>query len=299
MHKPVLLNEVLEIFDPQPGQTYIDATINGGGHATAILKRIGLEGKLLGIDRDCELLERIKNKRQRIGADNLILACDNYANIKSIAREYHLDKVNGILFDLGFSSFHLEESGRGFSFLKSEPLDMRYNPNEKIPTAAEIINTWPRQAIEDILRKFGEERYAQRIADGILRRRGIKKFTATDELARIVEQSLPGRMRRGRIHPATRTFQALRIAVNRELENLTEALVDTTSLLVPHGKIAVISFHSLEDRTVKEFFKDKEKQEELSIITKKPIITSKEEIKNNPRARSAKLRAAEKLVISN
>lgn len=306
IHIPVLLKEVLEIFDPQPGQAYIDATVNGGGHAEAILEKVGSKGKLLGIDRDCELIEKFERGFSTGSNDkyssseveklpNLILECGNYANIKSIARKYNLGKVNGILFDLGFSSHHLEESGRGFSFLKSEPLDMRYNSHEEIPTAAEIVNTWPRQAIEDILRKFGEERFARRIAEGIVRRRSVKKIAAADELARIIEQSIPGRVQRGRIHPATRTFQALRIAVNRELENLEDALGCSISILAPQGKLIVISFHSLEDRIVKRFLKDKEREEELAIVAKKPIMASEEEKKNNPRARSAKLRAAIKI----
>lgn len=292
MHIPVLLKEVLDIFDPKPGQVYIDATVNGGGHTQAILERIGSKGKLLGIDWDCELLERIKDKGQRIKADNLILECDNYANIESIARKYNLDKIDGILFDLGFSSHQLEESGRGFSFLKKEPLDMRYNVHENKYSASTIVNTWPREAIEDILRKFGEERFAGRIAAGIVRARAVRRISASDELADIVERSVPG-AGRGRIHPATRTFQALRIAVNHELENLKQALKSSVGLLRPQGKIIVISFHSLEDRIVKNFFREEQKKGVMTILTKKPITASLEERRANSRARSAKLRAAE------
>lgn len=297
MHIPVLLKEVLDIFDPKPGQIYIDATVNGGGHAQTILEMIAPKGKLLGIDWDCELLERIKDKRQRIKAENLILECDNYANIESIARKYNLDKIDGILFDLGFSSHQLEESGRGFSFLKKEPLDMRYNVHENRHNASAIVNTWPREAIEDILRRFGEERFAGRIAAGIVRARAVRRISTADELADIVERSVP-RAGRGRIHPATRTFQALRIAVNNELENLEQALRSSVGLIRPQGKIIVISFHSLEDRIVKNFLREKQKERVVTILTKKPITASLEEKRANPRARSAKLRAAER-VISN
>lgn len=292
MHIPVLLKEILDVFDPRPGQIYIDATINGGGHAQAILRKIGPKGKLLGIDWDCDLIAKLKAKSAK---ENLILNCDNYADIKSIARKYHLDKINGILFDLGFSSYHIEKSGRGFSFLKHEPLDMRYNSHENSLTAYQIINTWPQKAIEDVLHNFGEERFARRISTGIIRARSLKRVSTADELAGIIEQSIPYRFRRSRIHSATRTFQALRIAVNRELENCAKALQDSIQLLEPQGKIAVISFHSLEDRIVKNFFKEKEREGIINILTKKSIVASKKEVAGNPRARSAKLRVAIKI----
>lgn len=294
MHRPVLLNEVLSIFNPQPGEKYVDATINGGGHATAILERIGPKGKLLGIDWDCALIAKLKDKSKK--TKNLILECGNYADIKSIARKYSLDKIDGILFDLGFSSHQLEESGRGFSFLRHEPLDMRYNIYENTLTASEIINTWPRKAIEDILRRFGEERFAGRIAAGIIRARNSKRVSASDELADIVGRCVPG-IRRGRIHPATRTFQALRIAVNHEMDNLGQGLRDSAALLKPQGKLVIISFHSLEDRMVKIFLKEKQKEGVLTLLTKKPVAADAAEIRVNPRARSAKLRAA--LITSN
>lgn len=292
IHRPVLLREVLSIFEPKKGERYIDATINGGGHAEAILERIGQKGKLIGIDWDGELINNLRQTTNDPRHKNLILVCDNYANIESIARKYNLDKIDGILFDLGFSSHQLEESGRGFSFLKKEPLDMRYNVHENKYSVSTIVNTWPREAIEDILRKFGEERFAGRIAAGIVRARAIRRISAADELADIVERSVP-RVGRGRIHPATRTFQALRIAVNHELENLEQALKSSVELLRPQGKIIVISFHSLEDRIVKNFFREEQKEGVMTILTKKPIVASWEEKRINPRARSAKLRAAE------
>jgi len=293
MHQAVLLKEVLALFNPQPGQTYIDATINGGGHSTALLEKIGPEGTLLGIDWDCELLEKIKNQKSEIR--NLILVCDNYAHLGTIARKYHLEPVNGILFDLGFSSYHVEISQRGFSFMKNEPLDMRYNTKENELTAFQIINYWPAEAIENILRKYGEEPYARRITEAIIRQRAHKKITTTRELAAIVSRSIPRLIsRRRKLHPATQTFQALRIAVNKELENLERGLKEAIAVLGAGGKIIVISFHSLEDRLVKNFFRDGAKIGMLEIITQKPIRASREELLKNPRARSAKLRAAQK-----
>ena len=291
MHTPVLLKEVLEVFNPQLGQIYIDATINGGGHGKAILERLGVKGRIVGIDWDCGLIEKLKQSQ----INNLTLTCDNYAHIKFIARKYNLGEVSGIIFDLGFSSYHPEESKRGFSFLRDEPLDMRYNINFNELTAEKIINTWPREAIEDILSRYGEERFARRIAAAIERERNQKNIFTTGELCRIIKESVPTSYFNGRIHPATKTFQALRIAVNNELENLEQALQDSSEILAKKGKIAVISFHSLEDRIVKRFFRIREKERVLYTLTPKPIRPTPEEILNNHRARSAKLRVAEKL----
>jgi 16S rRNA (cytosine1402-N4)-methyltransferase len=295
VHKPVLLNEVLEIFNPQFGQTYIDATINGGGHALPILEKVGQEGMVIGIDWDRELIRELKIKNEKLKVNNLKLVCANYADLKSIAREHNLDKISGILFDLGFSSHHLEESGRGFSFYKDEPLDMRYNPYENELTAEKIINTWKEEAIETILREFGEERFSRRIARGIAEARKRQKISRTGELVRIISKCVPQRGISGRIHFATRTFQAFRIAVNREFENLKKALEESRDILTDGGKIVVISFHSLEDRIVKIFFRHTAEAGELKILTRKPISPAYGEIKNNPRARSAKLRAATRI----
>jgi len=292
VHKPVLLKEVLEILDPRPGQSFIDATINGGGHAQEILEKIGRHGKLLGIDWDCGLLKKLRESAEFKKFSNLILACENYANLGSISAKHHFGPAAGILFDLGFSSHHLEESKRGFSFLRNGPLDMRYNPKTNDLSAEKIINTWPVEAIEDILQNYGEERYARRIAGAIADVRRNKGISTTEELSKIILRAVP---RRERIHPATRTFQALRIAVNGELENIKQGLGAAEKVLASGGKIAVISFHSLEDRIIKNFFKEKSREGVLKIITKKPIIASREEEKANPRSRSAKLRAAQKL----
>jgi len=289
MHEPVLLKEVLEIFKPRPGQKYIDATIDGGGHTMAIFEKIQPEGKLLGIDWDCDLINSLKNK------NNLLLTCDNYANIKSISGQHNLGKVNGILFDLGFSSYHIEKSGRGFSFLKDEPLDMRYNPHNNALTAKKIINEWPREAIENIIREYGEEKFAKRIALNIVKERNSGRISTTGQLVKIISKSLPPFQLKQRIHFATRTFQALRIAVNNELENFKNALNDSIDILTVNGIIIVISFHSLEDRIAKNIFKEKSKIGAIKIITKKPVGPAVEELAYNPRARSAKLRAAQKL----
>lgn len=290
-HKPVLLEEILRILNPQQGEKYIDATINGGGHSRAILERIKPEGKLLGIDLDCGLIAQLQ-KNPEFEAKNIKLICDNYANLTHIAAEYNFDSCTGILFDLGFSSYHIEKSQRGFSFLRNEPLDMRYNPAGNDLTAEKIINNWPGPAIEDIFRRFGEERFARKITQRIVHARRIKKIKTTGDLVQIVSAVIRGR---GKIHPATRVFQALRMAVNRELDNVEQGIRQALELLAPGGKIAIISFHSLEDGLVKHFFLNQQKENKLKILTPKPIIARFEEIKTNPRARSAKLRAAQRL----
>ena len=294
IHKPVLLKEILEVFDPRPGQNFVDATINGGGHAGAILELVGEKGMVLGIDWDCELIEKLRDLPVPPGERNLKLICDNYADVKHIVAKHNFGPVAGVLADLGFSSYHLEKSGRGFSFLKDEPLDMRYSREANTLTAEKIINSWPLEKIEDVLRTYGEERFAGRIARGIISARNAKKISRTGELAKIVERNVPPQYRRMRLHPATRSFQALRIAVNRELENLEKALPEMIEVLAVGGKIAIISFHSLEDRIVKNIFKEYQKKGDIKIITKKPITASFEEKKVNPRARSAKLRVAQK-----
>ena len=308
-HISVLQKEVIEYLNPKPNENFIDCTINGGGHTLAILEKTGPKGKILGIDWDpeqiTELESGIKNKELK---KRLILLCDNFSNLKEIVRRQKNLKINGVLFDLGFSSWHLEKSGRGFSFLKNEPLDMRYGPENPL-TAEKIINFWSGIEIERILRDYGEERFAKQIAKNIIDFRQFKPIKSTFQLVEIIRTSLPARTlfpsgikksasrhyERGRIHPATRTFQALRIAVNDELNNLEKGLSAVLEVLDKEGRLVVISFHSLEDRIVKNFFKEKSKENLLKIITKKPIIPSLKEIKINPRSRSAKLRAVIKL----
>lgn len=293
MHKPVLLKEVLEILSPKPGENYVDATVNGGGHAKAIIERISPEGKLLAIDRDCELIHSVKNKFK--DNKNVIFVCDTYANIKRIAARHNLHPIHGILFDFGFSLHHIEKSGRGFSFLKDEVLDMRYNAKEAVPTAADIVNSWPESKLENIFRAYGEEHFAKQIADAIVNTRRKRPIMGTKELAEIIRRAVPDRYRRSRIHPATRTFQALRIAVNDELNQVEKGLKEALGILSLHGKLIAISFHSLEDRIVKNVFRQEERKKSVRVLTRKVIRPGREEIRANPGSRSAKLRAAQKL----
>lgn len=292
------MSEVLKYLDPKPDENFVDCTLGGAGHAAAILEKIIPDGKLLGIDLDIDSLKAAEAKIQNSKVkNNLILVGDNYANLKNIVEEYNFKPVNGILFDLGMSSWHLDESGRGFSFKKDEPLKMNYElgiRNNEL-TADEIINKWPEKELERIFREYGEERFARRIAGGICYRRETEAIKTTFQLVEIVRRSFPKKYKFGKAHCATRIFQALRIAVNGELENLKKVLPQAVEILEPGGKIVVISFHSLEDRIVKNFFREEEKKEKIKILTKKPIQASRGEIKKNPKARSSKLRAAEKI----
>jgi 16S rRNA (cytosine1402-N4)-methyltransferase len=288
MHIPVLQKEALEYLDPKPNENFIDATIGEMGHTIAILEKNKPNGKVLGIDWDAEVIKKLKFQ------ERIILVNDSYANLKEIVEKNNFNPVQGILLDLGMSSWHLEESGRGFTFMKNEPLDMRYqNKAQNYLTAEEIINKYPREEIERILKEYGEERFAKRIAERIIAERKIRPIKTTMQLVEILRRSIPvyGHQK---IHFATRTFQALRIAVNGELDNLKRVLPQVLEVLNKGGRIVVISFHSLEDRIVKEFFRNN--KEVLKILTKKPITSTDEEIISNRRARSAKLRAAMKIL---
>ncbi len=296
IHIPVLKKEVLKSLDPKPNENFIDATFGSGGHTLLILEKNGPKGKVLGIEWDPELLKitksKIKNKEFK---KRLILAQGNFADLKEIARKNNFKDVSGVLIDLGFSSWHIEKSNRGFTFQKNEELDMRFDPGSGI-TAKQILNQWQEKKIENILKKYGEERFAKRIARNICQKRKTKPINTTFELVKIIKESVPLWYQRQRINPATRTFQALRIAVNDELNNLKKCLPQALEVLKPNGRLAVISFHSLEDRIVKNFFKEKSKQKLVKILFKKPIVPSREEIKKNPRSRSAKLRAVQKII---
>ncbi len=278
-HKPVLLKEVLKFLDPRPNENFIDCTIGEGGHAAAILENIKPNGKLLGIDWDKEQFS-IFNLQF---SNRLILVNDSYINLEKIVKENNFAPVNGVLLDLGFSSAQLEKSGRGFSFLKNGPLDMRYDAQNEL-SAEKIINSWPEKEIERILREYGEEKFSKQIAKKISQSRKIKPIKTTFELVKII----------GGSYFARKTFQALRIAVNDELENLKKVLPQAVSVLSPEGRMAVISFHSLEDRIVKNFLNNL-KNKDLKLLNKKPITASESELAENPRARSAKLRVAEKI----
>lgn len=290
MHIPVLKKEVLEYLDVEPNQDYIDATVGFAGHSKAILEKNGPDGRVLGIELDKYLYEKLKERNY----ERLVLVNDSYVNLERIVDEKRFYKASGIILDFGFSSWHIDESGRGFSFQKDEPLDMRFNQQGDL-TAYEIINGWPKEEIEKILFTFGEERFARGIAQSIVEQRKKQNIETTLQLAEAVKNGVPRKFHFNRIHPATRTFQALRIVVNKELESINKVLPQILEVLKKKGRIVAISFHSLEDRIIKNFFRDSERKGDLKILTKKPITACLEELDYNPRARSAKLRAAQKI----
>ncbi len=296
-HKPVLLKESIEALWVRPGGQYIDCTIGSGGHAQAILER---GGRVLGIDADPQA---IVAARERLGGyrESVVLVQGNFRDLKAICHRFSLGPADGILFDLGVSTLQLEDPERGFSFQQDSPLDMRFSPDQEL-TAADIVNNFPEQAVAEILQRYGEELRARQIARRIIANRPIR---STSKLVKVVEQVL---RKRRKIHMATRTFQALRIAVNKELENLESALKQAIDVLGSGGRIAVISFHSLEDRIVKKFFERESRGclcppeipvcvcnhvPTLKLLTKKAVRPSLAEVQRNPRSRSARLRAAE------
>jgi 16S rRNA (cytosine1402-N4)-methyltransferase len=302
-HTPVLLTEVLRALTVQPGGRYIDATLGGGGHAAAILEYSSPGGQLLGIDADPSAIKAAR-ERFRGSRDSILIVNDNFTNLQSICGKYDFFPVHGILFDLGLSSLQLNGSGRGFSFQHDAPLDMRFDPNQKT-TAAEIVNTTSEAKLANIIRTYGEESQSHRIARSIINERPVE---TTEQLARIIEKAVG---RRGRLHPATKTFQALRIAVNHELENLEAALNQAVNLLGYEGRLVVITYHSLEDRVVKQFMQREARgcicppgtpacvcghTPSLRLVNKKVITPTAAEIRTNPRSRSAKLRAAERII---
>lgn len=289
-HIPVLLEETIEALAILPGGRYIDCTLGAGGHANAILERSLPGGQLLGIDADPEAIA-VARARLEAHKNATLLIKDNFSNLRAIAKRCDFFPVHGILFDLGLSSLQLESSGRGFSFNRDEPLDMRLSPRQEV-TAADIVNTSPETELARLIKTLGEERYSRRIAYHIVKERPIK---TTLELAGVIERAVGGR--RGRIHPATRTFQALRIAVNHELEHLESALEQAIGLLGLGGRLVVISYHSLDDRIVKRFMREEAGKENLRLVYKKVITPSLAEVHFNPRSRSAKLRAAERITI--
>jgi len=283
-HAPVLLQTVLDFINPKPGDLFIDATVGGGGHTKAILKK---GARVLGIDRDPDAIKFLEAKN----LDNLTLASGNFANIGKIAKQYGFGKVSGILFDLGVSSHQLDDAQRGFSFKHDGPLDMRMDPSLTL-RAKDIINNFPERRLDEIFKTYGQEKFSRSIANAIGFSRQIKPIETTGRLAEIVRGVYAKRRLRGKIDPATKTFQALRIVINSELLNLEESLPQTEELLNSGGRLVVLSFHSLEDKIVKRFFK---RSSSFRVLNPKPIGPHVEEILKNPRARSAKLRAAEKV----
>lgn len=288
-HTPVLLKEIIENLEVKPGKKYIDATVGGGGHTLKILEAGGI---VLGIDQDQEALDYTASVIPKKYQDRLCLVKGNFRNIQKIAVAHKFEKVSGILLDLGISSHQLNTSSRGFSFRKSGPLDMRMDQQEQ-RKAFDLINFGSKEEIVQVLIKFGEEPKAQEIAQQILFARKKEEITDTIQLAEIIEDVYRGK--RISTHPATKTFQAIRIWVNQELDTLKIALNQVIALLDQSGRLLVISFHSLEDRITKLTFNNWEKTGRIKIINKKPLIPSFQEIKVNPRARSAKLRMIEKL----
>jgi len=298
IHIPVLLQEVITGLMPKKGMVYLDGTFGAGKHAKSVAEKAGNELTIIAIDRDSVSLDRAI-KENAFGKNTKIIPfADNYRNFETVLEQNEISGVDAVLLDLGFSSDQMDESKRGFSFKNDEPLLMTLkNPlSESDLTAKEIVNTWDEQNITDIIRYYGEERYAFKIAKAICEYRKEKEINSTTQLVEIIENAVPSSYRKQKIHPATRTFQALRITVNDELGSLTDFLSKIVPKLNPDGRIAVISFHSLEDRIVKNHFRDWEKEDLGKRITKKPTRPTDEEIERNPRSRSAKLRIFQKTI---
>ncbi len=289
-HVPVMVEEVMTFLKCEPGHTYVDATLGGGGHAFEILKRSAPDGMLIGVEWDEDALFEAKKTLHSFG-DRVKLLRENFVRLPDLMEA---ESADGILLDLGLSSIQLEKEERGFSFKGEGPLDMRMNQRMD-ETAADLVNTLSSERLEFILSHYGEERWAKRIAGAIVQEREREPIRTTQALRKIVHRAIPRRFHSRRIDPATRTFQALRIRVNDELGNLERILKTGWKILKGGGRMCVLSFHSLEDRLVKETFRVLEKQGEVILLTKKPVTPSEEERKRNPRSRSAKLRCAEKI----
>ena len=290
MHTPVLLNEILKYLNPRPNQNFVDATVGDGGHARAILENIAPNGKLIAVDRDVDSVVRAKSNLKEF-ENRVLFVNDSFGNILKIVEEGGFNRIKGILFDFGMSTNQLENSGRGFSFQRDEVLDMRYDIKTQV-TAEDVLNNYSEAELVRIFKEFGEEPKALKTAAAIIKARGEKRIKTTGELVRIIEKIIK---RRGKIHPATKIFQALRIEVNQELMEIERALVDVPKVLPNGGRAAFISFHSLEDRLIKNWAKDLSRKNVIKILNKKPLTASAEELKINPKSRSAKLRVIEKI----
>ncbi len=311
IHKPVMLNEVLEGLNLKSGGIYVDCTLGGAGHGEAVLKGTGPDGRLVALDQDPEALHAAKERLVPFEG-RVYLIRENFAKLDEVLRRLGIIEVDGVLFDLGVSSYQLDNPARGFSYQHDAPLDMRMAPDQEM-TAEKLVNSLLVEELAKIIRDYGEERWALRIAKFIGEERKHRPVETTGRLVEIIKKAIPAGARREGPHPAKRTFQALRIAVNRELEILNDAVHSAVQALRPGGRICVITFHSLEDRIVKNLFRrlaspctcPKEfpvcvcgAKKELKVITSKPRVPSAMELKDNPRARSAKLRIAEKLLLS-
>lgn len=308
-HVPVLLNETIGHLNIKENGIYVDCTLGGGGHSLEILKRLSKDGRLIGIDQDRDALKAAEERLKDY--ENFTPVHDNFHNIKNILEELKIDKVDGILADLGVSSYQLDEPSRGFSYMHDAPLDMRMNRDSNF-SAFDVVNGYDEEKLYHVIRDYGEERFAKRIAKFIAERRQEKAINTTFELVEIIKAAVPARFRREGPHPAKRTFQAIRIEVNKELQILNGTIEDSVDKLKTGGRICIITFHSLEDRIVKNKYRQLQnpctcpkdlpicvcgKKPKIKIITRKPIEASSEELEYNPRSRSAKLRVAEKIYI--
>lgn len=297
-HVPVLVREVVATLEPRPGGAYIDCTVGGGGHAEAILEAAGPSSRLVGIDRDAAALPVARDRLRRFG-DRVRLIRGDFRALPPLVSALEPEGFDGILFDLGVSSLQLDDPSRGLSFSMEGPLDMRMDRESGTPSARELLHTLPEENLTRIIREYGEDRWARQIARGIVAARRHGSLETTRDLAAVAARAIPRRFWPRRIHPATRTFQAMRIAVNQELEGLEGALEGAIRLLHAGGRIGVIAFHSLEDRVVKHLFRRLAAAEAapgVTIVTRRPITPSPEERAQNPRARSAKLRVAERRI---
>jgi len=296
VHETVLLKETVDGLNLKEGNVVFDGTLGGGGHSAYVAEKFGSKVKIIAVDRDSDALKRAEARLKSVNA-NYSLGLSDYRNIDQVLDKQKIEKVQGIILDLGLSSNQLDESGRGFSFKNDEPLLMTFaSPLENpVVTAKTVVNDWGEETLADIIYGYADERYAKRIAKKIIENREEKEIRTTGELVEIIKQAVPVAYRRGKIHFATKTFQAIRMAVNDELGALQEGLRKGFEKLCNKGRLAVISFHSGEDRIVKNYFRDQVKNKNAVLINKKPIIATEEEIIKNPRSRSAKLRIIEKI----
>lgn len=295
MHIPVLLKETIDSLNLQNGDVVIDCTINRGGHSKEICEKIGESGTLIGIDVDKNALNEV-GKKLKSAKCKVILEQENFRNLDKVLEKNRIQKANAILLDLGFSSNQMDDSGRGFSFQRNEPLLMTFKEilKEEDLTAKEIVNTWDEKNIADIIYGYGEEKFSRQIAKKIVEFRYEKPIETTQDLVSAIEKAVPNWYKHKKIHFATKTFQALRITANDEIRALKEVLPKAIGVLEENGRLAVISFHSIEDRIVKQFFKEQDNAGKGQVITKKPIVSNIDEVKSNPRSRSAKLRVFER-----
>ena len=305
-HKSVLLNETIDGLNIKPDGIYVDGTLGGGGHAYEVCRRLGEKGSIVGIDQDAAAIEAASARLKDFG-EKVIIVRSNYCDMKSKLHELGIDKVDGIVLDLGVSSYQLDTAERGFSYREDAPLDMRMDTRQKM-TARDIVNDYTEADLYRVIRDYGEDKFAKNIAKHIVQARAVKPVETTAELSEIIRASIPMKFQKKSGHPAKRTFQAIRIELNRELDVLRDSLDDMIDLLNPGGRLCIITFHSLEDRIVKSAFRKNEnpctcppdfpvcvcgKKSKGSIITKKPILPSEEELEYNSRSKSAKLRIFE------